>query len=234
MENPQSRQELAYEYLKKQIEARVLRPGVIYSETRMAKELQISRTPFKDALVRLSQNRYIDILPSRGFCLHVIGREDVINTFQVRMALEGFCALNLLEHQHTPKGKLTLHQLTQTLDRMQTLGQKETERTEFVRQDTAFHQLLIDFVENKEFAGLFASHLHQIAVLAGESLLQPNRPQDTIQEHRAILQAILDREPMACYRAVETHMIHARDINLQQMAEQTDILLQKEHSQRPL
>ena len=221
MENPQSRQELAYEYLKEQIEARVLQPGVIYSETRMARELNISRTPFRDALMRLRQNRYIDILPSRGFCLHVIGREEVLQTFQVRMALEGFCALALLERQETPQGKLTLRQLTQILDQMDTLSHVPEQMEAFVRLDTAFHQLLIDFVANREFQALFASHVHQIAVLAGESLLQPNRARDTVQEHGAILQAIQAREPLVCYQAVEQHMVHAQEINLERMADAT-------------
>lgn len=156
----------------------------------MARELNICPTPFRDALMRLRQNRYIDILPSRGFCLHVIGREEVLQTFQVRMALEGFCALALLKRQETPQGKLTLRQLTQILDQMDTLSHVPEQMEAFVRLDTAFHQLLIDFVANREFQALFASHVHQIAVLAGESLLQPNRARDTVQEHGAILQAI--------------------------------------------
>ena len=54
-------QEKAYEFLKNKITRGELEHGKFYSETKMAAEIGISRTPFKDALVRLSQDRYIDI-----------------------------------------------------------------------------------------------------------------------------------------------------------------------------
>ena len=55
-------QQKAYEYLLNLIRTGGLEPGVIYSETKLAGEIGISRTPFKDALVRLSQDKYIVIL----------------------------------------------------------------------------------------------------------------------------------------------------------------------------
>ena len=65
-----SLQEQAYLHLKKLIIECKLEPDVIYSETKMCSELGVSRTPFKVALARLSQDKYIDIIPGRGFCLH--------------------------------------------------------------------------------------------------------------------------------------------------------------------
>ena len=88
-------QEKAYEFLKNKITRGELEHGKFYSETKMAAEIGISRTPFKDALVRLSQDRYIDIVPSRGFCLHTLSLQDIINTYQSRTAVEGFCAFSL-------------------------------------------------------------------------------------------------------------------------------------------
>lgn len=63
-------QEEAYTHIKEQILSGALREELIYSETKIAAMIGISRTPVKDALVRLSQERLVDILPSRGFRLH--------------------------------------------------------------------------------------------------------------------------------------------------------------------
>lgn len=63
-------QEEAYTHIKEQILSGALREEQIYSETKIAAMIGISRTPVKDALVRLSQERLVDILPSRGFRLH--------------------------------------------------------------------------------------------------------------------------------------------------------------------
>lgn len=210
-------QEIAYAYLKAKIEDGTMQPGQIYSETRMAKELNISRTPFKDALVRLSQDKYIDILPSKGFRLHTITEEDIGDTFQVRCAVEGYCALQLMERQHTSSGRLTLRQLASLMDKMDLLLDKPEEVTAFVELDTQFHAQLIDFAGSREFSKLFSSYVHQIATLAVESLAEPHRIQDTFHEHQAILDAIVDEDPLACYKAVEQHMVSSRDINLKQM-----------------
>ena len=76
--------EQAYEHLKKMITEDQLSYQEIYSETKLAKELGISRTPFRDAIHRLVQEGYIDIIPSKGFRLHQLTQQDVTETFQVR------------------------------------------------------------------------------------------------------------------------------------------------------
>ncbi|MEI3306732.1 MAG: GntR family transcriptional regulator [Dysosmobacter sp.] len=59
-------QEEAYTHIKEQILSGALREEQIYSETKIAAMIGISRTPVKDALVRLSQERLVDILPAGG------------------------------------------------------------------------------------------------------------------------------------------------------------------------
>ena len=61
-----SLQSQAYDTLKEQILSNILTPGVLYSETKISKELGISRTPMREALQCLSQDGYITIIPSRG------------------------------------------------------------------------------------------------------------------------------------------------------------------------
>ena len=58
--------EQAYQHLQKLILSNRLSYGQIYSETRLSRELGISRTPFRDAVHRLAQEGYIDIIPSKG------------------------------------------------------------------------------------------------------------------------------------------------------------------------
>lgn len=80
-------QETAYNYVRNKVLTGQLQPNVLYSETKMAAEIHISRTPMKDALVRLSQDRFIDIIPSKGFCLHKMSEEDIWHTYQARTAV---------------------------------------------------------------------------------------------------------------------------------------------------
>ena len=96
--------EQAYEHLKKMITEDQLSYQEIYSETKLSRELGISRTPFRDAIHRLVQEGYIDIIPSKGFRLHQLTKKDVVETFQVRSALETYCAMEITRATH-PEGQ---------------------------------------------------------------------------------------------------------------------------------
>ena len=74
--------EQAYNYLQKLIMENHFSYQEVYSETKLSKELGISRTPLRDAVHRLAQEGYIDIIPSKGFMLHQMNRKDVNETFQ--------------------------------------------------------------------------------------------------------------------------------------------------------
>ena len=87
--------EQAYKHLQKLILENQLSYHEIYSETKLSKEIGISRTPFRDAIHRLAQEGYIDIIPNKGFMLHQLTKQDVNETFQVRSALESYCTFQI-------------------------------------------------------------------------------------------------------------------------------------------
>ena len=87
MKEIQSLQGQAYDYLIEMIKDGGLEAGKIYSLNQMAKKAGVSRTPFRDAVLRLEQERYLDILPSKGFTLHSMTKEDIHETYQIRNAI---------------------------------------------------------------------------------------------------------------------------------------------------
>ena len=142
-------QEQAYDYLKEKILSGGYRIDEIYSETKAAEEIGISRTPVRDALQRLSQEGFIDILPSRGFRMHQISKEDVIETFQMRSAIEGFCAHLIAREFRTEKAISTLSQLKNSLQKQQEILVTTRNIEEFVEVDNEFHTLIISYAENR-------------------------------------------------------------------------------------
>lgn len=111
--------EQAYEHLKNLIASQKLSYDKIYSETRLSKELGISRTPFRDAVHRLVQEGYIDIMPSKGFQLHQLSKKDVTETFQIRSALEGYCTIEIAKNISTAKTKTLLSELEILMQNME-------------------------------------------------------------------------------------------------------------------
>lgn len=209
-------QEEAYAYIKERIASGELQEDQIYSETKMAAMIGISRTPVKDALVRLSQEKLVDILPSRGFRLHQMTEEDVWSTYQLRTAVEGFCAVRLAHRKDTPKGIEDIMQLEADIGHMADIIGSAT-IDEYWAADLAFHRHLVESSGNPEFIAMFDSYNHRMSVIAKKSFRSPNRRQVALEEHRAILNGILDcrdRDDMSAYSAARHHMEASRDIVL--------------------
>ena len=214
-------QEGAYIYIRDKVLSGQLLPNVLYSETKMAAELNISRTPMKDALVRLSQERLIDILPSKGFRLHQMSREDILQTCQARTAVEGYCAMQLARSRHTPAAQATLQTMEDSQAAMGRLLSGEETGEEpmgaFLTCDLQFHQALVDFSGNDELRQLFNSYHYRLCFIAQEAFQQEGRFRNAYQEHRQILDAIAapqDPTGTQAYLAVMGHMEATRDILL--------------------
>ena len=214
-------QESAYNYIRDKVLAGQLQPNVLYSETRMAAELNISRTPMKDALVRLSQEKLIDILPSKGFRLHQMSGEDILQTYQARTAVEGFCAMQLARNRRTPAGADAIRRMEGILSAMDQFLQRESggedQMASLLEYDLQFHQALVDFSGNDELRQLFNSYHYRLYFFALEAFQTEGRLQMAREEHQAILKAVLDQDDpvgIQAYLAVMRHMEATRDIML--------------------
>lgn len=213
-------QEIAYNHVRKLVLSGQLQPNVLYSETKMAKEIEISRTPMKDALVRLSQDKFIDIIPSKGFRLHQMSKEDIWSTYQARAAVEGFCAIQLAHQRGTPEGQTTVRAMEQCLHDMERLLKEpdtEDRITGLLEQDVKYHQTLVDFCRNEELMQLFKTYHYRLNFIALESLRVEGRPEGAFVEHKAIWKAITDSSDamgIRAYMATVLHLESTRDTML--------------------
>ena len=208
-------QEKAYQYLKEKINGGELEHGKFYSETKMAAEIGISRTPFKDALVRLSQDRYIDIVPSRGFCLHTLSLQDITNTYQSRTAVEGFCALSLHTRRKEKEAAEVIKALFKDNENMAKAIADHASFSEILSHDLAFHRRIVEFSRNEELINLYESHNHQLYDIAMKTFELEGRPAIAVSEHQAILDNIVSDEEGATagtYLSVMKHMDNTKDI----------------------
>ncbi len=202
-----SLQDQAYAYLKEAVLSGTFEEGKFYSETRIASQLGISRTPMRDALQKLMHEGYIDITPSKGFTLHKITLEDVHSTFQIRCAIEGYSAMELAGSLNKPGGRRCLKKLQSLLDAQKQLAQQpQVDLVALASCDRDFHIELVSFVNNEWLSETFRGQLYRIQTLAQQSFEDPGRIERTIGEHQAILTAIEQQDPHRVYEAVHTHM----------------------------
>lgn len=209
--------EQAYEHLKKMISDQHLSYHQIYSETKLAKELGISRTPFRDAIHRLVQEGYIDIIPSKGFRLHQLTRQDVVETFQVRSALETYCTMEIARNCNSRRAKQLFRELGSIMEEMKKILDTTQSIQEFSDFDFQFHTAVIRYLDNRQFSAIFDTFMYRMQRLAAMSLSHKGRMKDTYQEHLAILQAMESGDVAHIYEITLRHMDVPKGINLEDL-----------------
>ena len=179
-------QEQAYEYLKEKILSGHFDGAGIYSETKIAAELGISRTPLRDAILRLEQEGYVSIFPSKGFKVITATHEDIEELSQIRCALEGFCAYSLANEIETPRGAQTLAKLKEILEEQKNMKPEINSPEDFAESDNNFHRTIIDYMQNKQFSSSFHNYEYKMKEIKSNFFQYPGRIIAAIDEHAYI------------------------------------------------
>ena len=208
--------ELAYEHLRRMIYDGELTFNQIYSETKLARDLSVSRTPMRDALNRLSQERYIDILPNRGFMLHTPTQADVLEAYHVRLMIEGYCAQIVAQHYPDEKTLSTIDRMESALDQQRRLLEDDSaySLSQFWLDDLLFHKSLLEYmgisslsVQYDRYMHIFMPHhLIEEFDIHEKQLRTLERHRSTLVEHRAIIDALRSRDADRVQAAVRSHI----------------------------
>lgn len=209
--------EQAYEHLQKLILDNQFSYYEIYSETKLSKDLGISRTPLRDAVHRLAQEGYIDIIPSKGFCIHQITEKDVIEIFQIRTALETYCTMQIAKEAETKKAAALCAELEELMIHMKEVMESSHSIEEFCEYDSCFHAKIIEYLKNEQFSAMFSTLMYRMKRLASLSLSHEGRMEETYQEHQAILDAMKKGDVEHIYEITTIHMDRPRGINLEDL-----------------
>ncbi len=201
-------QNMAYERLREMIYNRELKFGVIYSETRLASELNISRTPIRDALNHLYRERYIDILPNRGFQLHSPDENDVHEAYHVRMMIECYCGEKLASDCQTPEAQKTLDQMQECLHLQTALLESghRVDLRQFWLVDQEFHFAPLNYMNISAFNLQYDTFLHIFMPQHLKSDYIQGRSQSTVVEHQGIIQSLRSGDIQKTRDAIQHHL----------------------------
>ena len=190
-----------YSILKDMIMERKLLPGQKIPQEKLARDLGISRTPLIGALKFLEQDKLVESVPRRGFFVRLFSKEEMVYIFELREVLEGLAA-------RRAAAKVTDSQIIELNGFFKSFaGQTNiSDYKEYAREDRRFHSFVID-VGAKEFLKsiLLTTNIISFSyqVLHTEGLVRP--PDETIQEHLAVIEAIKERDSEAAEELMRQH-----------------------------
>ena len=190
--------EQAYERLKGAILSRALKPGTPLVELELAKRFEIGRTPIREAIRRLREEGLVRVVGNKGAFVERIGFTEIEDALFLRELLEVAALHRGIEA--IPEGRLKA--LDSAFERFEQMGD-DFPKAECLAADVALHELIVASAQSPrltKFHKQLADQIHWIRYFQAE------RMRASIPEHRAILRALLRRDPSAAEQALRTHM----------------------------
>lgn len=196
-----SARDQAYAALRRAIVGAELEPGRRLSENQLAELIGVSRTPVRDALARLRDERLVAIVPQLGTFVTFIDEEAVADAHFVREALE-VGAVRIAAKETTPEAIRALHA---NLDAQQRAVDADDAEA-FARLDDDLHHLLCD-LSGREVAWRLSERtrgqLDRVRLL---SLPEAGYRGQMLAEHRAVVDAVASNDAVGAERELRHHL----------------------------
>jgi DNA-binding GntR family transcriptional regulator len=208
--------EKAYLYIQQLIAQGALAPGSGISELLLAKELGSSRTPIREAMNQLVAEGLLDQSPGGGMVVSQLSREDIIELYELREALEVYAAGKIarLTLRETDRERLQtmvdeIAKLEKELVRSKRAALDQAQMERFIRCDMGFHALLMSMSHNSRLQKIINDTRLLISIFAIHRGGHDAASLKSIREyHQMILNAVAKQDCDAAMSALSQH-IHA-------------------------
>jgi DNA-binding GntR family transcriptional regulator len=207
-----SLREEVYLSLKKSILHGKLEPGGHLIEEQLAGQLDISRTPVREALHKLDRDGLVTSLPKGGFVVREFTREDVEEIFGIRSALESYAAY-LASRHITPE---RISRLEQKLDESEKALRKG-DHDRVVQLNTEFHDLLYQSSQSRKLAEMIGTFRDYFYRYRSGLLHIKNATMHSNKDHRDMLEAMKKRNPTLAERLVRKHLARGKEMVLREI-----------------
>ncbi len=220
--NRRSRADDVYEQLKQNIADFKLVPGDRFTENSVTERLDVSRTPVRQALVRLQQEGYVEVLFRSGWRVLPFDFAKFEQLYDLRMVLETTAA-----HRLCDEGLRSPNPVDHArVDELMTLwlvpvAQRSADTVQVSLWDEAFHCALVAAAGNPEMARVHRDVTDRIRIIRRLDFTKQARIDATYDEHGQILTALRarrgDQAALLLRAHIETSQAEVRKITLHQV-----------------
>jgi len=209
LKKPKSLNDIAYDHIKALIMDGKMVPGVVYTELELAKALGTSRTPVREALLRLAAENFITFYTRKGMSVKIFTRKDIEDLFELRRALEKTAYAKIA-------GRLTPEQIQEIKKIIQ-----ETESGEkpFTQGSREFHLYLIEAHGNWFITEIYRNNINFISLLIQKALKHEGRDKEALSEHKKILEYLIAGDVEEIDKTVDEHLRIAKKTAMENTVE---------------
>lgn len=196
-----------YDAVRAEIASGRLAPGSSLVETALAARFGVSRTPVREALRRLEQDRLVE-RAERGLRVRTADPQEVLELYEARILLEAAVARGAAERRRA--GDVAILEGLLEADRSDGV----TDPVERARRNAVFHETLWRAAGNVVLVDLLQRLGLHLLRHPETTLAWPGRWEQSLDEHARLVDAVRGRDADAAAAAAAEHFEHARDIRL--------------------
>ncbi|OBH52781.1 GntR family transcriptional regulator [Mycobacterium mantenii] len=202
---PGTAKDRALDYVKTQVLTGEFPGGELISEGDVAAALGMSRTPVREAFLRLEADGLLRLYPQRGALVVPVSPDEVRAVMEARLVLEQFAAGRVVGRGPAVWAAVFERQSDEL--RRQRDAAATADWREFLESDRAFHAVTLEESGNAILASFYSMLRDRQMRMIGESALrEPDRVATILAEHRGIAEALRDGDLPRALRAVQTHL----------------------------
>lgn len=181
----------------------VYEQGAELKEATLGAKLGVSRTPVREALRQLELEGLVEIIPNRGARVTGISEKDIGDIYLMRSKLEGLSAR--LAAENIKDEDLAEMEEVQLLSEFHLEHSKEEQ---MVNMDGRFHELMYHASGSRMLEHMLTSFHHYVKMARITSMKAKNRAEESVREHKAILEAIRNRDADQAEKLADEHIRH--------------------------
>ncbi|MFE6758047.1 GntR family transcriptional regulator [Streptomyces sp. NPDC057684] len=200
-----TRQSQAYEGLRSLLLSGSIEPGARLTEADLTRMFNVSRSTMRAVLVRLTQEGYVTSEVNRGVRTRSFSVEEAADILEARETLESALAGKAAERATDAE----IAELRHTLEEMEDCKSRG-DQAGYSRGNRRFHQQVKEAAHQQTLARAHETLLYPMVMRQYRNLSAPHPRAGSLEEHQAILLAILTRNPPAAAAAMRHHVAAAR------------------------
>lgn len=175
-------------------------------ESRVSKDLGVSRTPVREALRQLELEELVSIIPNKGAVVTGINADDIRDIYMIRSLIEGLAARKA--------ATLMTESQIESLEEIIMLSEfhlAKRHMEKLYELDNKFHELLYEGSGSRMLRHVLSDYHHYAQRVRREALSDKTRAKASIAEHKAIVDAIKQRQPDKAERITNEHIRFTTD-----------------------
>lgn len=202
----ETEREKAYRKIRKAIMFGELKPGEKVVERRLCKMLDLGRTPAREAIRKLESEGFIRAVPNRGAYVTKTSIRDMEEIAEVVAALEVY-SIGMAAEMIAPDQVIQLEQIEEEVSAAAKSGNYES----YAEKDFQFHGFFPTLSGNAFLLCEIRRLRNRLFLVRALNKALFDHVDEYILDHQAIVEAVIQKKPGKARRAMQIHVMHAKD-----------------------